>query len=61
VIILDDYIDEIILERPKPKEEKPKEEKPPQEEKPEEKKEEKKPSIWERILSVFKSGSALFV
>jgi uncharacterized LabA/DUF88 family protein len=61
VIILDDYIDEIILERPKLKEEKPKEEKPPQEEKPEEKKEEKKPSIWERILSVFKSGSAFFV
>ncbi len=60
VIILDEHIEEIILERPKPKEEKPKEE--PKEEKKEQKPQEvKKPSLWERILSIFKRGSALFV
>ncbi len=59
VIILDDFVDEIILERPKPKEEKP-----PQEPKPEVKpegKKDKKKSLFERLLSIFKSGSALFV
>jgi uncharacterized LabA/DUF88 family protein len=54
VIILDDYVDEIILEKPKPKEEKPQEE---------EKKEEPQPnrSLWRRIVSLFKGGTALFV
>jgi uncharacterized LabA/DUF88 family protein len=59
VIILDDFVDEIILERPKPKEEKPPQE-PKPEEKPEEKKDKKK-SLFERLFSIFKSGSALFV
>ncbi len=59
VIILDEYIDEIILEKPKPKEEpklqeeeEKKEEKPPQE---------KKKSFWEKLLSLFKGSTNLFI
>lgn len=59
VIILDDHLERIIMEKPKPKEETPP---PPQEE---EKKEEQKPTqkpIWQRILDLFKKGSTnLFV
>ena len=59
VIILDDYIDEIILEKPKPKEEKKEEQ--PLEEKEEQRPKEEKKGFWQRLLGVFKSSSALFV
>jgi len=54
VIILDDYIDEIILEKPKPKEEKKEEVKPKEEKK-------EKKSLWGKILSLFGRSSAIFV
>jgi len=57
VIILDDYLDLIIMEKPKPKEE----QKPPSEERKEETKKEEKPSFWRRLLSAVKNPSALFV
>ena len=56
VIILDDYIDEIIMEKPKPKEEQP-----PQEQPKEEPKKEEKPSLWKRIFNFFKSANAVFI
>ena len=59
VIILDDHLERIIMEKPKPKEETPP---PPQEE---EKKEEQRPTqkpIWQRIFDIFKKGSTtLFI
>jgi len=59
VIILDDYIDQIIMERPKPKEEKQPEE--PKEEQKEEKPKEEKKGFWKKILSWFKATNALFI
>jgi len=57
VIILDDFIDRIIMERPKPKEEQKEEEKPPMEEK----KEEKPKTIWQKIFDLFKGSTSMFV
>ena len=56
VIILDEYLEEIMMEKPKPKEE-PKVEEKPQEEK----KKEKPKSFWRRIFSLFKSSTSMFV
>ena len=60
VIFLDEYIDQIIMEKPKPKEEPPKEEKPqPPAPKEEEKKEEK--GFWKKLLSLLRVSSSIFV
>ncbi len=56
VIILDDYIDEIIMEKPKPKEEQP-----PQEQSKKETEKGKKVSFWRRIFGLFKSVNAVFI
>jgi uncharacterized LabA/DUF88 family protein len=58
VIILDEHIDRIVMEKPKPKEEKPQEQ-PKEEQKEKEQKEEK--GFWKRLLSLFKSANALFI
>ncbi|RTZ67563.1 MAG: NYN domain-containing protein [Aquificaceae bacterium] len=57
VIFLDEYIDQIVMERPKPKEEPPQEE----EEKPQEEPKEEKKSFWQKLVSFFKSSSSIFV
>jgi uncharacterized LabA/DUF88 family protein len=60
VIFLDEYIDQIIMEKPKPKEEPPKEEKPqPPAPKEEEKKEER--GFWKKLLSLLRVSSSIFV
>jgi uncharacterized LabA/DUF88 family protein len=65
VIFLDEYIDQIVMEKPKPKEEPPKEEPPKREEpkspapKEEEKKEEK--GFWKKLLSLLRVSSSIFV
>jgi len=59
VIILDEHVDRIIMEKPKPKEERVEEE-PKEEQKQQPRKKEKK-GFLDRILSIFRSGSALFV
>jgi len=60
VIFLDEYIDQIIMEKPKPKEEPPKEEKPqPPAPKEEKKKEEK--GFWKKLLSLLRVSSSIFV
>jgi len=57
VIFLDEYIDQIVMEKPKPKEEPPQEEK----DKPQEESEEEKKGFWQKLVSLFKSSSSIFV
>jgi uncharacterized LabA/DUF88 family protein len=59
VIFLDEYIEQIVMEKPKPKEEPPKQEPQPPAPKEEEKGEEK--GFWKKLLSLLRVSSSIFV
>lgn len=59
VIILDEYIDQIIMEKPKPKEEQVQEQ--PKEEPKQEKEQKEEKGFWKKLLSWFKGANALFI
>jgi uncharacterized LabA/DUF88 family protein len=59
VIILDEYIDQIIMEKPKSKEEQVQEQ--PKEEPKQEKEQKEEKGFWKKLLSWFKGANALFI
>ena len=60
VIILDEHLDKIVMEKPKPKEEK-KETPPKEEEKKKQPPKGEKKNFWQRLVELFKKSPALFV